>query len=131
MKTQANIIITRIAKVAMVASLVLLVVLGANANPLSNNGEGNKEKNKTEISTEDSLMIEELLMDLDEMDAELFELEVLQVDQEIEVYDVNDQLIFSGSNEEWENISNPELITLKRKADFLFESGNTEVYKVF
>ncbi len=130
MKTQARNLITTIAKIAMAASLVLFVILGANANSLSNNGKGNKDKNKSE-TIEDSLMVEDILVELEEMDLDIFELDVLQVSQEIEVYNNLDQLIFSGSTQEWENTQNPEIIRLKRKADFLLESGNTKVYKVF
>lgn len=130
MKTQAKNLITTIAKIAMAASLVLFVILGANANTLSNNGKGNNDKNKSE-TIEDSLMVEDILVELEEMDLDIFELDVLQVSQEIEVYNNLDQLIFSGSTQEWENTQNPEIIGLKRKADFLLESGNTKVYKVF
>ncbi|MCR9251244.1 MAG: hypothetical protein NXI20_12515 [bacterium] len=130
MKTQAKNLITTIAKIAMAASLVLFVILGANANSLSNNGKGNKDKNKSE-TIEDSLMVEDILVELEEMDLDIFELDVLQVSQEIEVYNGLDQLVFSGSTQEWENTQNPEIIRLKRKADFLLESGNTKVYKVF
>jgi hypothetical protein len=130
MKTQAKNLITTIAKIAMAASLVLFVILGANANTLSNNGKGNKDKNKSE-TIEDSLMVEDILVELEEMDLDIFELDVLQVSQEIEVYNNLDQLVFSGSTQEWENTQNPEIIRLKRKADFLLESGNTKVYKVF
>lgn len=130
MKTQARNLITTIAKIAMAASLVLFVILGANANSLSNNGKGNKDKNKSE-TIEDSIMVEDILVELEEMDLDIFELDVLQVSQEIEVYNNLDQLVFSGSTQEWENTQNPEIIGLKRKADFLLESGNTKVYKVF
>lgn len=48
-----------------------------------------------------------------------------------EIYDADDNLIFSGTSDQWENENNNELSQMKRKSDFLFESNGTQIYKVF
>ena len=79
----------------------------------------------------DSTTIEEALIDLEDVDVMISDFETMDLEQFVEIYNDQDQLVFSGSIIEYENMDTPEGIQLKRKADFLFESGNTKVYKVF
>ncbi|MEL6558319.1 MAG: hypothetical protein AAFQ94_09055, partial [Bacteroidota bacterium] len=47
------------------------------------------------------------------------------------IYDSNDQLIFTGSQEQWDDKTNKDLISMKRKAEFLMDADGTNIYKVF
>lgn len=46
-------------------------------------------------------------------------------------YDMNDELIYDGSQEEWNKSEDLQLKEIKRKADFIFLTENTKIYKVF
>lgn len=46
-------------------------------------------------------------------------------------YDMHDELIFDGTQEEWSKAQDQQLKEIKIKADFLFFTGNTKIYKVF
>jgi len=48
-----------------------------------------------------------------------------------EVYDSKDHLIFTGSQKQWDDKNNKQLISMKRKAEFLFDSDGTNIYKIF
>lgn len=96
----------------------------------TNNNEGNKKKAENATKT-DSVMTEELIDEIYETEELAFDfLEELE-SPAFQVMNSDDQLIFSGSKKEWENQQNRELIIMKRKAEFLFESNGTKIYKVF
>ena len=85
--------------------------------------EALKEQRKNEM------LLEELSNLYNAQSEEIAELE-LDVPA-YEIYDADDNLIFSGTAAQWENETNVELSKMKRKSDFLFESNGTQVYKVF
>ncbi|MGB3465480.1 MAG: hypothetical protein WBA74_09420 [Cyclobacteriaceae bacterium] len=53
------------------------------------------------------------------------------VNDEIQVVDKSDKIIYSGSAKEWNNHTDKKMIIMKRKAELLFESNGTMIYKVF
>ena len=95
----------------------------------------NKEykENTTKIETLSYLEEEELIAE-DLIEALYAEEETdiidLQIENTVEIYDANDVKVFEGSKAQWEN-AGESLAPLKRKAELLFESEGTEVYKVF
>ncbi len=115
----------------------LTIALGALAlitfitfNPASANNEGQK-KSKMTISVEDSLTVEELLVEINSFDL-LEELEFsVNNAPKFQVFDANDKLLFSGNQKQWGNHKNKELVMIKRKAEYLFESDGTQIYKIF
>jgi len=48
-----------------------------------------------------------------------------------EVYGPNDEILFSGSKAQWNDEANMKLVMLKRKAEFLFDTDGTQIYKIF
>ena len=69
----------------------------------------------------------------DEFDLSELEEEIISENTmpNVEVYDANDQLIYTGSQMQWEEGQNKATTAIKRKAELLFELGSTTVYKVF
>ncbi len=84
---------------------------------------------RTAVRMENEMLLEELSNLYNAQSEEIAELE-LDVPA-YEIYDADDNLIFSGTAAQWENETNVELSKMKRKSDFLFESNGTQVYKVF
>lgn len=85
-------------------------------------------KTKTVLSHEETVIIEDILAEF-EKDAEIDQL-IDDSEITVEVYDQNDQLVFSGSQYQWEEEENTDLAPLKRKAEFLFETEGASVYKI-
>ena len=104
--------------------LLLLTLSAAYASPL-NDGEKGKEK----VNAKDSVLMEELIADL-EWEEEL-DIPTITNAESFKVYDANDDVIFSGTKKQWENKKDRNLTMIKRKAEFLFESLGTKIYKVF
>ncbi|MGB3465479.1 MAG: hypothetical protein WBA74_09415 [Cyclobacteriaceae bacterium] len=48
-----------------------------------------------------------------------------------QIIDENDELVFTGPVSDWEDAKQENLQKLKRKAEFLFRSGNNNIYKIF
>jgi len=48
-----------------------------------------------------------------------------------EIYDADDNLIFAGNSKQWNDERNEDLVKLKMGSELLFESGNTQVFKIF
>lgn len=127
MKTQTQ---NNFSKTKSLLLILLISFTVVTTSLASNNTDGDKKK--VEKTTEaDSIMAEELI-------DELYEIEELEFDfleelasPEFQVMNSQDQLIFSGSKKEWDNKNNRELVVMKRKAEFLFESNGTKIYKVF
>lgn len=103
--------------------LVTVVKLSASEN------KADTLKAKKEVSKEEVIMIEDLLAALEEMD----EMEDIAAETvpSIEVYNSNDELVFSGTQEAWNAQNTAELIAAKRKAELLFQLDGTSIYKVF
>ncbi len=120
MKTQNNNNRKSFFTALAVIGLMTITSLSASAEP-------EKELNKSV----DSVTISEILVELEDVDLSMADIETMASSQSIEIYNAQDQLVFSGTSQEYENMKNPADILLKRKADFLFESGNTKVYKIF
>ena len=74
-------------------------------------------------------MVEELLEALEQFD----EMENIANAEAatVEVYNNNDELVFTGTSEEWNAEQAPEVISIKRKAELLFEMNGNSIYKVF
>ncbi len=105
--------------------LIISVITFGNA--LATNGEGKKEKENKEAVAE-AKMIDELL---ESLETEAFEIPTVTADNAFQVFDQNDNVLFSGTEKQWGDTNNKKLITLKRKAEFLFESNGSKIYKVF
>lgn len=92
-------------------------------------GTGDSTKATTKVSKEEAVVIEDILAEFEKA-AEMDQLiEISEVT--FEVYNQNDQLVFSGSQTQWEDEQNTDVVALKRKAEFLFEMEGANVYKVF
>ncbi len=84
---------------------------------------------KIEMSAE-ALMTQDLIQAIYEVPMDEQIAETLD-ENTVEVYDENDQIVFSGALGLWENNNHAETIALKRKAELLFTTDGTQVYKVF
>lgn len=125
MKTQNN--TTKFA--GSFLALAFTLVLSVAAVAATDNGNKDpKAKKEDKVSKVDSLHIQEMLFELSELEDESLS---FNTPSSVEVYDINDQLIFSGTKAEWENTQNPATTILKRKAELLFELEGSRVYKVF
>lgn len=111
---------------SLMALLLILLFTSSSAFALNNNDSKNP---KVKTKTEESVDTEELMTEIFEIEELDFATENLE--SAFQVMDAQDKLIFSGSKKEWENKENKKLITMKRKAEFLFESNGTQIYKVF
>jgi len=109
--------------------MLLLITFATTGNILANeDGDGKSSENEKIESAESAEMIDELL---ETLEAEELDFSLNANEDAFQVFDKNDEVLFSGSKTEWENKSNKNLIMMKRKAEFLFESNGTKVYKVF
>jgi len=122
-------VITKKTTLALSALALLLLLNLSAAYSFEISG---KDKDSKELSVEDSLMVEELIseMDNDILNEQGIESE-LSSNAAFKVYNVGNQLIFSGSQADWSNQKNKELIMIKRKAEYLFESDGTKIYMIF
>jgi len=126
MKTTTTNNAKQLLKSASAIALALCITAGSAFAGVNDN---DSSKSKKEVSTEETIMIDDLLMELEkaEEQASMFETKTTS----FEVYDGKDQLVFTGTQKQWNDKNNKELISLKRKAEFLFETDGTSIYKVF
>ena len=107
--------------------LIISVITFGNA--LATNGEDKKEtKKENKEALAEAKMIDELL---ESLETEAFEISTVNAENAFQVFDQNDNILFSGTEKQWKDANNKKLITLKRKAEFLFESNGSKIYKVF
>lgn len=124
MKTQNTQNSTHLLKsFGMLAIVVLIAIGSAFANT------EDSVKMKKIASSEESVMIDELLaeMEEDQLMAELLS----SKEATYEIYDANDVLVFKGNEKQWNSQKNKTLIALKRKAEFLMEDEGANIYKIF
>jgi len=90
-------------------------------------------KVKKEVSTEEAAMITDLLAELEKADEmEMMLSESLGSNKvTFEIYDSADKLVFTGTQKQWDDQTNKDLIEMKRKAEFLMDANGTNIYKVF
>ena len=126
MKTSNNNKLGKFFRTAAFVALVLIVTVAKlSATPL----KSDSLKTEAEVSTEEAAMIEDLLMALEEMEEwENFESPNAAT---VEVYNNNDELLFTGTQEEWDAQQAPQVTSIKRKAELLFEMEGNSIYKVF
>ena len=126
MKTSNNNKLGKFFRTAAFVALVLIVTVAKlSATPL----KSDSLKTEAEVSTEEAAMIEDLLMALEEMEEwENFESSNAAT---VEVYNNNDELLFTGTQEEWDVQQTPQVTSIKRKAELLFEMEGNSIYKVF
>ena len=126
MKTQNNNTRQILKSTAAMALAFCIAIGSAFAGP----DNSDSVKNKNEVSKEEAAIIVDLLAEMEAADAE----EKLFADINkvtFKIYDSNDQLIFTGSQEQWDDKTNKDLISMKRKAEFLMDAEGTNIYKVF
>ncbi|MEL7145145.1 MAG: hypothetical protein AAFO69_02155 [Bacteroidota bacterium] len=90
---------------------------------------GDSVKIDSKVNKEEAVVIEDILAEFEKA-AEMEQL-IEIAEETFEIYDQNDQLVFSGSKAQWEDEQNTNVTALKRKAEFLFEMEGANVYKVF
>ena len=91
--------------------------------------KGDSVKVDNKAATEEAIIIEDLWAEFEKEEAADQLIEASEVT--FEVYNQNNQLVFTGTQAEWDNDQDTEVVTLKRKAEFLFETDGTSIYKVF
>jgi len=116
--------------------MLAALVMAGSVSAISSSNRKSSASSNTEMVEElireqrkNAQLIEELSNLYNSPSEELEEMDLLF--PAYEIYDVDDNLIFSGTVEQWENDSNEKLSQMKRKSDFLFESNGTQIYKVF
>ena len=116
-------------KVFKTTAVFAIAMMVSVANLSATETEGDSLKTKEEISKEEVAMVEELLEVLEQFD----EMENIANAEAatVEVYNNNDELVFTGTSEEWNAEQAPEVISIKRKAELLFEMNGNSIYKVF
>ena len=126
MKTQNNNTKQILKSTAAMALAFCIAIGSAFAGP----GNSDSLKNKIDVSKEEAAIIVDLLAEMEAADAE----EKLFADLNkatFKIYDNNDQLIFTGTQKQWDDKTNKDLIAMKRKAEFLMDADGTNIYKVF
>ena len=108
------------------AAFVALVMFITAMKLSATENKGDSLKAGKEVSKEEVVMIEDLLNSLEEVD-ELIDMTEVEVPA-VEVYNGQDELLFSGTQAEWDAAN---LISMKRKAELLFQLDGTSIYKVF
>ena len=111
------------------AALALALFITAGSAFAAPNGN-DSSKTKKEVSTEEAAMIDDQLAEMEKAE----DLETMfQTEKEVtfEIYNNADQLIFTGTQKQWDDKTNNDLISLKRKAEFLMDADGTNIYKVF
>ena len=88
--------------------------------------DGKISKNELVKPAGNTELVNELLKSLEP--EEPFSEEV-GVQDEIQIFNNNDEVLFSGFQNEIKK--DQKLVIMQRKAEFLFESNGTKVYKVF
>ena len=126
MKTQTQYNRSGLLKEILILVIITLITIG-NSMAFNGNDEKNAKKENKE-SIENSEMIDELL---ETLEVEEFEFNTQNQQNAFQIFDHNDNVLYSGSEKEWESKGNKKLITMKRKAEFLFESNGSKIYKVF
>ncbi|MGB3466322.1 MAG: hypothetical protein WBA74_13675 [Cyclobacteriaceae bacterium] len=124
MKTQNTNNTTQILKSFGMLALIVMIAIGSAFA-----GNGDSVKAKKNVSTEEAAMIDDLLAEMEE-DITISQL-LADNDTTFEIYDVNDELLFKGNDKQWNSQTNEDLITMKRKAEFLMENEGTSIYKIF
>ena len=116
--------------------MLAAIVMAGSVSAISSSKRKSSKDANTELAEEsireqrkNAQLIEELSNLYNSPSEELAEIDF--VVPEYEIYDADDNLIFSGSADQWENESNEKLSQMKRKSDFLFETNGTNIYKVF
>ena len=126
MKTQTNNTKQILKSTAAMALAFCITIGSAFATP----GSNDSVKTKKEVSKEEAAMIVDLLAEMEKAEeAEQLFSEINKVT--FEIYDNNDQLIFTGTQKQWDDKTNKDLIAMKRKAEFLMDADGTNIYKVF
>lgn len=84
---------------------------------------------KKEVSAEEAAMIDDLLAEMEKAEdiENMFKTNTVT----FEVYNNSDQLVFTGTQAQWDDKNNQDLISMKRKADFLMDIEGTNIYKIF
>ncbi len=125
MKTLTN-NTNQILKSAGTLALALSITIGSAFAGTNGNDSITKEK---EVSTEEAAMIDDLLAEMEKAEdlAKMFETNTVT----FEIYNSTDQLIFTGTQKQWDDKTNQDLISMKRKAEFLMDADGTNIYKVF
>ena len=108
-------------------ALAMMIALGSAFASSPSDGES---KGKKRLSAEDSVMVEELMADI-HFEEELNVLASSEIVESFKVYNSHDDVVFSGTQKQWDNQKNKSLVMLKRKAEFLFSSNGENIYKVF
>ena len=88
--------------------------------------EGKDSKKENTESVESAEMISELLASLE---SEELAFDEVTPQDNIQIFNANDEVLFDGSENTMKD--DPKLVVMKRKAEFLFESNGTKVYKIF
>ncbi len=105
--------------------ITLLTVSNSFAFAHGNEKKADPESKETIENVEE---FDELLASLE---IEEFEFSITDDSNAFQIIDENDKILFSGSEKEWKNQSNKKLVIMKRKAELLFESNGSKIYKVF
>lgn len=126
MNTQNNNTKQIVKSTAAMALAFCIAIGSAFAAPNGNDSV----KTKKEVSKEEATMIVDLLAEMEK--AEAAENLFSEINKEtFEIYNSNDQLIFTGTQKQWDDQTNKDLIAMKRKAEFLMDTDGTSIYKVF
>ena len=125
MKTQNNTTKITGSLIALAMTFILSMSAVAATDDVRNKPEATNDGKTSKV---DSLHMQELLSEMSVLDKEEI---VFPTSSAVDVYDANDQLIFSGTMAEWNNTENHSTTILKRKAELLFELEDASVYKVF
>lgn len=117
---------TQIIKITFLSAFLFFFI---TASALGNNDKAKKgDKSKTEM-VEEAQLAQEVM---DSFDEEVLELMVeLKDEASFQIVDQNDQVIFSGNEQAWNDQTNMELAITKRKVEFLFELNGAKIYKMF
>ena len=126
MKTQ-NINTKHVLKSTTAMALAFCIAIGsAFAGPTETDSAKAEEK----VSAAEAAIIVDLLAEMEAADAEEKLFAAIHKTT-FEIYDSNDQLIFTGTQKQWDDKTNKDLIAMKRKAEFLMDADGTNIYKVF
>ncbi len=114
-------------------ALAFCITIGsAFATTTGNDTSKDSSKIKKEVSVEEEAMINELLAEMEKAEELDFMIENFQTNKvTFEIYNNADKLIFSGTQKQWDDKTNKDLIEMKRKAEFLMDADGTNIYKVF
>ncbi|MEL6560292.1 MAG: hypothetical protein AAFQ94_19035 [Bacteroidota bacterium] len=123
-------------KRTVITLILAVVVMAGSVSAISKSKSKNADASETELAEEaireqrkNAELLEELsnLYNIEQDDFEEIDLEL----PAYEIYDAEDNLVYSATEKQWADESNDELSKMKRKSEFLFESSGTKIYKVF